>query len=351
MTDQETPLPRGSRESKQGGLFSSLSLGRASKSPKPSETLTHPLLGASSSTLNLATTDEANNPGHSRSGSGTLSASGVGGSTNGSSGDVPNPLPYKPRQRHAHQGSTSSVSSLTAGGNAPSPTLHPTSSATILTSPVTPTTVIAPATTSTSTSTTFALPPLTTDTPSSDPSSTAGSSSSATATVRLQQQSLKAAAQRIGLGNGSMGMTMLDAIFDKGQIGRAKPGEGGDWGDVLRTLIAGKVSLAGTFRIVQHVSYSPARSVLTSPGGVAPAHDALVVPSNDASNPAGPHCIPVAPDSCLRATRRVAKVQHQQSLREGQGRSTRHRHHGGHHVGPGWRAERVGHHLVHWYPR
>jgi hypothetical protein len=45
-----------------------------------------------------------------------------------------------------------------------------------------------------------------------------------------------------------MGMTMLEAIFDKGQIGRAKPGEGGDWGEVLRTLIAGKVSLASTLR-------------------------------------------------------------------------------------------------------
>jgi hypothetical protein len=60
-------------------------------------------------------------------------------------------------------------------------------------------------------------------------------------------------------------MTMLDAIFDKGQIGRAKPGEGGDWGEVLRTLIAGKVGLASTSRTRQHVPYSPDQAVLLLP--------------------------------------------------------------------------------------
>jgi hypothetical protein len=34
---------------------------------------------------------------------------------------------------------------------------------------------------------------------------------------------------------------MLDAIFDKSQIGRAKSGEGGDWGEVLRVLMGSKV--------------------------------------------------------------------------------------------------------------
>jgi prepilin-type processing-associated H-X9-DG protein len=39
-----------------------------------------------------------------------------------------------------------------------------------------------------------------------------------------------------------MGMAMVDAIFDKGQLGRGKGGEGGDWGELLRILVAGQVS-------------------------------------------------------------------------------------------------------------
>lgn len=113
--------------------------------------------------------------------------------------------------------------------------------------PITPTTVSAPPTTSTSTSTTFALPPSHSDPPiqanESAASTTASSpqAGSSSLTSRLQVQSLKAAAQGIGLGNGSMGMSMIDAIFDKGQLGRAKAGEGGDWGELLRTLMGGKV--------------------------------------------------------------------------------------------------------------
>jgi hypothetical protein len=61
----------------------------------------------------------------------------------------------------------------------------------------------------------------------------------ATVTSRLQLQSLKAAAQRIGLANGSMGMGMIDSIFDKGARGRS---EVGDWADLLKVLTCGKVS-------------------------------------------------------------------------------------------------------------
>lgn len=84
----------------------------------------------------------------------------------------------------------------------------------------------------TSTSTTFATPAtssITFSTPPDEP---------ATATSRLQLQSLKAAAQRIGLGNGSQGMAMIDAIFDKGARVRT---EAGDWADLLKVLTSGKV--------------------------------------------------------------------------------------------------------------
>ena len=39
-------------------------------------------------------------------------------------------------------------------------------------------------------------------------------------------------------------MSMIDAIFDKSQVSRGKAGDGGDWGDVLRVLVGGKVSIA-----------------------------------------------------------------------------------------------------------
>lgn len=56
-------------------------------------------------------------------------------------------------------------------------------------------------------------------------------------------QSLKASVQRLGLANGSMGMGMVDAVVDKGQVAKSssKNGEGGDWGDILRILTSGKV--------------------------------------------------------------------------------------------------------------
>ena len=75
------------------------------------------------------------------------------------------------------------------------------------------------------------------------------SPTTATATSRLQLQSLKAAAQRIGLGNGSMGMSILDAIFEKSQAGRAK--DGNEWADVLKLLSSGKVRTDG-FMQSQH---------------------------------------------------------------------------------------------------
>jgi hypothetical protein len=69
----------------------------------------------------------------------------------------------------------------------------------------------------------------------------AGPSTSSSATARLQQQSVKAAAQKIGLGNGTMGMSMLDAVYEKCQLGKGKMAEGGDWADVIKVLSAGKV--------------------------------------------------------------------------------------------------------------
>ncbi|WWD08310.1 hypothetical protein V865_006421 [Kwoniella europaea PYCC6329] len=237
MTDQPKP-----------SLFSSLSLGRASRSPRPSTTpnepLTHPLLGASTSSLNLPSSElappDASAPHLTHKSSGSWSAkSGAGELTN---------LPYKPRQRHGGGiGSAGSAASIFGPSGTASPTTQPATSS-VSTSPVTPTTIVsAPPTTSTSTSTTFALPPSTSDPPAqadysalSSPPNLPGSS---VLTSRLQIQSLKAAAQRIGLGNGSMGMSMIDAIFDKGQLGRAKAGEGGDWSDLLRILMGGKAVL------------------------------------------------------------------------------------------------------------
>ncbi|OCF43608.1 guanyl-nucleotide exchange factor [Kwoniella heveanensis CBS 569] len=274
------------------GLFSSLTLGRASRSSKPpanaspgtnantNEPLTHPLLAASTSSLNIPTTSD-NTPdlpstiqqsGHKSSGS-TSSRSGAGNGTGtgtGSAADLTN-LPYKPRQRHGGGigsagsaasifGAPSSAAIATTSTSTASPTLVPTPSS-VSTSPVTPTIVPSgPPTTSTSTSTaTFALPPSTSDsslqadysaqsiTVNANTSGTgtgqAHAHTSASLTSRLQLQSLKAAAQKIGLGNGSMGMSMIDAIFEKGQQGRAKAGEGGEWGDLLRILMGGKAIL------------------------------------------------------------------------------------------------------------
>ncbi|KAL7422907.1 hypothetical protein Q5752_002204 [Cryptotrichosporon argae] len=195
-------------------LLSSLSLGRASRRADP---IPHPLLGASSTSL---PDDGAGQPSEAASSPSVpaLSAS--------PSEPTSGALPYKPRQRHERGGSSiGSLSSLApaaptavAAPAPPSPTApHPHLAPTLLSS----------ATTAAAT-TTPAVPAM----PSEDGASAA--------TSKLQLQSLKAAAQRIGLGNGSMGMGMIDAIFEKGLLGRARIGEGGDWGEVLRVLISGK---------------------------------------------------------------------------------------------------------------
>jgi hypothetical protein len=38
-----------------------------------------------------------------------------------------------------------------------------------------------------------------------------------------------------------MGMSMLDAVYEKCQLGKGKMAEGGDWADVIKVLSAGKV--------------------------------------------------------------------------------------------------------------
>ncbi|KAK4685811.1 hypothetical protein P7C73_g4329, partial [Tremellales sp. Uapishka_1] len=249
-------------------LFSSLSIGR-SRSAKPSEPLTHPLLGASSSSLNLSLdTPDTARPTVSHAHSSSTSGD-VGGVKAVSS------LPYKPRQRHGGgggQGSTSSITSITT-----STTAAPAAA----TSPVTPTAgVAAPPTTSTSTSTTFALPPSATEptfsqeSPAASTMSPAGAGSSSV-TSRLQLQSLKAAAQRMGLGNASMGMGMLDAIFEKSQLGRARAGEGGDWGDLLRVLMCGKA--------IMFLPTSPSSSLPMTPQTLRD-HIAFLSPFHPLSN-------------------------------------------------------------------
>ena len=216
------------------GLFSSISIGRSPRlSKQSSETLTHPLLGASTSSLNLSDSATAGSsydagtqmsPSHARQVSGSRNASG--------SGDVLN-VPYKPRQRGAYgaSGSISSITVVTGGGGfGQNVGVSP---------PVTPTGVSAAPTTSTSTSATFSLPVSASDRATQiDTTSHLGTSS--TATVRLQVQSLKAAAQRLGLSNGSIGMSMIDFVYDKGLAGKSKMSE--DWADVFKALTNGKAS-------------------------------------------------------------------------------------------------------------
>ncbi|EJT51854.1 guanyl-nucleotide exchange factor [Trichosporon asahii var. asahii CBS 8904] len=101
-------------------------------------------------------------------------------------------LPYKPRQRNSQWPNA-----------APSPTLQP--------SPATTTAAPAP--------------------------SFAGEAD--TAAGKLQLQSLKAAAQRLGLKNGSMGMGMIEAIYDKGTRAR----DAGDWAELLKVLTSNKAVL------------------------------------------------------------------------------------------------------------
>ncbi|KAL1410017.1 hypothetical protein Q8F55_004019 [Vanrija albida] len=160
----------------------------------PPETIAHPLLGASSSV-----------------------SPGLNPSDPGTSPVAESSLGYKPRHRRApaSPGSSRNVS----GGS----TAVPSSSTS---SPAPPTIgVSAPATTST----TFAVP--------SEPEASTSAASSA-ATSRLQHTSLKAAAQNVGLGNGTMGMGMIDAIFEKGARVRAEGSS--DWSDLLKVLTSGK---------------------------------------------------------------------------------------------------------------
>lgn len=181
------------------GLFN-LSIGSRKTSRSPSETIAHPLLGASTSSLASEPDDML----------------GLSSGTAGTSPAASGALPYKPRQR------------ATAGGART--VTDPTPTATSPSLSATGTGIAAAPTTSLATSTTFALTP-TAETGALD----------ATATSRLQLQSLKAVAQRIGLGNASMGIGMIDSIFDKGARART---EGGDWGELLKVLTTGKVSLA-----------------------------------------------------------------------------------------------------------
>lgn len=267
-------------ETKQKGLFSSLSLGRAARVPRqPSETLTHPLLGASSSSLHLpaapaetsttdagvSTSQSSNNQSdvhsHARTGSGVAN------------------LPYKPRQKHGARDSAGSMNSLFGGGGpGPSSSLSPNLAPITIasapgTSPTTPTNAMAaPATTSTSTSATFTLPTSASEAQVNvDGPQAASSQSSSSATTRLQQQSVKAAAQKIGLGNGTMGMSIIDAVFEKCQLGKGKMAEGGDWVDVIKILTAGKVSHSVRWRRYEQSSHWKAVLLLpTTPASSLP---------------------------------------------------------------------------------
>lgn len=240
---------------KSAGLFSSLSLGRArppKPPPSPEQPLAHPLLGASSSNLSLsasgATQTDLDPPEAGPSLPRRLSWT-----KRGSASELPS-LPYKPRQRHVTHASSSSIGSLAearaagasaitiAGTGAAGGLTVASPSLTASTSPVTPTgAVTAAPTTSTSVSGTFALPSSAMDASDLSASvSTIGGSGSATS--QLQRQSLKAAAQKIGLVNGTMGMAMLDAIFDRSQGGKGKGKEGSEWDEILGLLSSADVS-------------------------------------------------------------------------------------------------------------
>lgn len=231
-------------------MFNSLNLGRSrnpptvTTKPPPSEALTaHPLLGSTSTTSNSNTTTES---------------AGVTEDAN----KTPT-LNYKPRQRHVSQNSYGSSGGggggSGGGGGASGPGTFNTASQT----PTIPTLnfIPAPSTTtaqsqpSTSTSTSTTLPHTTTSSSSSIFNSSPSPSSARTSvTARLQLQSLKAAAQRMGLGNGSVGIQMLEGVFEKGMIPRHSVGNasasgsastgmgGGEWGEVVRVLTSGKVS-------------------------------------------------------------------------------------------------------------
>jgi hypothetical protein len=84
---------------------------------------------------------------------------------------------------------------------------------------------------------------------------------------------MKAAAQKIGLGNGTMGMSMIEAVYEKCQLGKGKMAEGGDWAEVIKVLTAGKVSsftthdvaFTHTQQAVLLLPTTPASSLPTTP--------------------------------------------------------------------------------------
>jgi hypothetical protein len=57
---------------------------------------------------------------------------------------------------------------------------------------------------------------------------------------------MKASAQKLGLGNGSLGMGMVDTVFDKVVVGR-RTAEG-EWGELLKVLSGGKVRIIPTYQ-------------------------------------------------------------------------------------------------------
>jgi hypothetical protein len=195
-------------------MFNHLSLGRnrnsnsnSNNNPSPrstSETLSaHPLLGSSNSTsiltdpnVSSVNQDESNRTSTSN-------------------------LPYKPRQRHGggpgSQGSATGLMSTTINSSQSAPTLN----------------VVSASKTPQPSAVTTASPAFASS--NHGPSGHSGNS----VTSRLQLQSLKAAGQRMGLGNGSAGIQMLETLFEKGQVSRS--GTGGDWGEIIKVLTAGKV--------------------------------------------------------------------------------------------------------------
>ena len=189
-------------------MFNSLSLGRNrnnnSAARSANETLSaHPLLGSSGS-------------GGAVSELGVVTpGSGVG--EDGSKGPVT--LPYKPRQRHGGGGGSQ-------GGSVGTPAVSSSQSAPALN-------VLSASKTPQPSAVTTASPAFASSNPS--PTGQAGNS----VTSRLQLQSLKAAGQRMGLGNGSAGIQMLETLFEKAQVSRS--GSGGDWGEIIKVLTAGKV--------------------------------------------------------------------------------------------------------------
>lgn len=202
----------------------------------------------------------------------------AGNSTSAEASEPAPSLPYKPRERHRRIPSSQlSVAPVTSQDDAaPSPTIPQAAIATPPTLSVPSVNVVMP-------TSTLSLPtpaeeqrdPLadpqpatirkrsrgfasliggsSQSLPEAAPAIAAEASASTglyrTVTSRLQLQSLKAAGQRIGLSNESMGMQMLDTLFEKAYAYRAHMDQGGfsgvaaDWVDIVRCLTRGKAVL------------------------------------------------------------------------------------------------------------